>query len=556
MLSNPKDKDSMKYDNIERANILQQQFTSVFTREPEGELPTIDKKTDIEIHNLLISTDMVLKELMNLKVSKSCGPDELHPRLLTELCNHLAEPIALIFNTSMRDGRLPYDWKRAFISPIFKKGSKHLAENYRPISLTSILCKIIKHLMGEKLLSTKQYGFINGRSTTTQLLYYLDNCMKTIVDGGVIDTIYLDFCKAFDTVPHRRLVHKLEAYGIKGQILSWITAFLQDRSQEVVVNGDRSSAASVISGIPQGTVLGPVLFVIYINDLLDKIDSEGLMFADDTKIFHHISSYDDSLLLQNDIESLEDWASKWLLSFHPDKCHVLTIGKFENIQHAHRYEICGNEIEHVFDEKDLGVTLDGELRFDEHVTRKVRVANAIVGQIRRSFSYLDCNSFRRLYTAFVRPHLEYAQAVWSPHLRKQVNILENVQIRATKLVNGLGNLDYQERLKRLKLPTLVYRRRRGDMIEIYKHFHVYDRDSISSSFQPTTRPSRQHDFQLYVRTPRDGAMGIETNSFYQRTVRTWNNLPSSVVDAKCINSFKNKLDEHWKNDPVKYEYTY
>ena len=138
------------------------------------------------------------------------------------------------------------------------------------------------------------------------------------------------------------------------------------------------------------------------------------MFSDDTKIFHHISSYDDSLLLQNDIESLEDWASKWLLSFHPDKCHVLTIGKFENIQHAHRYEICGNEIEHVFDEKDLGVTLDGELRFDEHVTRKVRVANAIVGQIRRSFSYLDCNSFRRLYTAFVRPHLEYAQAVWSP----------------------------------------------------------------------------------------------------------------------------------------------
>ena len=255
--------------------------------------------------------------------------------------------------------------------------------------------------------------------------------MKKIVNGGVVDTIYLDFSKAFDTVPHRRLLGKLEAYGIRGNIFNWIRGFLDDRTQEVVVNGTKSDPASVISGIPQGTVLGPVLFVIYINDLLDNITSGGLMFADDTKVFRHITSRDDALELQSDIAKLEQWSNTWQLHFNAEKCHVLTLGRFENIRHAHRYRIINNEIEHVFDEKDLGVTIDAELNFEEHIARKVRVANAIVGQIRRSFSYLDCDTFRRIFTAFVRPHLEYGQAVWSPHLTRNINAVENVQVRAT-----------------------------------------------------------------------------------------------------------------------------
>ena len=150
-------------------------------------------------------------------------------------------------------------------------------------------------------------------------------------------------------------------------------------------------------------------------------------------------------------------------------------------------------MEHVFEEKDLGVTVDSQLSFEDHIANKVRIANAMVGLIRRSFSYLSCYLFRKLYLALVRPHLEYAQVVWAPHSKKLINILENVQIRATKLVDGFGSLEYTERLRKLNIPTLVHRRARGAMIELYKHFNVYSKETLSESFQPRQRNTRSHD---------------------------------------------------------------
>ena len=241
------------------------------------------------------------------------------------------------------------------------------------------------------------------------------------------------------------------------------------------------------------------------------------MFADDTKIFRLISSREDALELQSDIAKLEDWSNTWQLRFNPDKCHVLSLGKFKNIKYTHRYVVYNNEIEHVFDEKELGVTIDSELKFDEHIAKKVRVANAIVRQIRRSFSYLGCDTSRRIYTAFVRPHLEYGQTIWSPYLLRNINAVENVQVRATKLVDGLGKLEYSERLKRLNIPSLAFRRKRGDMIEVFKHFiKSYDKSTLASSFQPRQRVSRKHKFQLHMPPARDGKHGLKSNFFYHR----------------------------------------
>ena len=323
----------------------------------------------------------------------------------------------------------------------------------------------------------------------------------------------------------------------------------------MTVNGSKSSPSAVISGIPQGTVLGPVLFVVYINDLLDNVSSGGLMFADDTKIYRQITTRDDALQLQQDITKLEDWSKLWQIRFNHDKCHVMTLGKFENIRYAHRYTVYDIEIDHVFDEKDLGVTIDSELRFEEHIARKVRIANAIVGQMRRSFSYLDCDTFKRIFTAFVRPHLEYGEAVWSPHLIRNINALENVQIRATKLVDGLSHLDYPERLERLQLPTLLFRRKRGDLIEMWKHFHSYDESTLAPSFKPRTRPSRQHRFQLHAPPAKDGIRGAQSNFFFQRTTNLWNNLSWYVVEAINVNEFKNRLDEHLAYDLNKFDHT-
>ena len=204
-----------------------------------------------------------------------------------------------------------------------------------------------------------------------------------------------------------------------------------------------------------------------------------------------------------------------------------------------RYKVYGNEIDHVFEEKDLGVMVDMELSFENHIASKVRVANAMVGLIRRSFSYLSCSLFRKLYLAFVRPHLEYAQVVWSPHSKKLINMIENVQIRATKLVDGLSSLDYPDRLKMLNLPTLAHRRLRGAMIELFKHFNVYNKDTLSESFQPRLRTTRSHHRQLVERIPKDGIPGVQSNSLYYRYARTWNNLLRQVVVAKTMNSFKN-----------------
>ena len=177
-----------------------------------------------------------------------------------------------------------------------------------------------------------------------------------------------------------------------------------------------------------------------------------------------------------------------------------------------------------------------------------------MGLIRRSFAYLDCDIFKRLFTTFVRPHLEYAQSVWSPHLSKLINQIENVQIRATNLVDGLSKLEYEERLRKLDMTTLKFRRLRGDMIQLYRHFHSYDRGSLSNSFQPSARLSRKHGYQLVRLKPNDGTRGFQTNSFYFRTTKTWNDLPRDVVSAPTIDTFKKRLDDAWENHPTKYNH--
>ena len=298
----------------------------------------------------------------------------------------------------------------------------------------------------------------------------------------------------------------------------------------------------VESGIPQGSVLGPILFVIYINDLPNEVTSNILLFADDTKIFRWIQSISDSSLLQKDLDRLVDWSRRWLLKFNASKCHVLSVGEIENIVHAYNYSMDGIDLEHVFKEKDLGIIVDSQLKFDEHIATKVKRANSMAGLIRRSFTYLEPMLFKKLYVAFVRPHLEYGNSVWSPYLRKHVNAIEKVQIRTTKAVDGFGQMTYEERLRILDLLTLAHRRKRGDMIEVFKYVNVYDKAAISRSLQFGKRPSRKHNFQIIRTEAADGIRGKQRNSFHYRTVATWNDLPRNVVDSKSVESFKSNID--------------
>lgn len=377
-------------------------------------------------------------------------------------------------------------------------------------------------------------------------------CCESTAKSEVVDCIYFDFAKAFDTVPHRRLMMKLERYGINESILNWIKSFLSNRKQLVSVNGAKSSLDPVISGIPQGSVLGPLLFVIYINDLPEHVLSSIFLFADDTKIIKEINSILDSLIVQHDIEALERWSREWLLKFHPDKCHVLTIGKFENIKHAHPYQLNGEQLEHVFTEKDLGVLIDSDLSFEEHIAKQVNKANSMLGLLKRGFQDPSPHVFQTLYTTFVRPHLEYAQSVWQPRLRRSINLIESVQRRATKLVKPISRLPYAERLRRLALPSLEFRRLFCDMVQVYKHIHIYDSKTTPKKFIKRTRPCRKHIHELQMNFPDDGVRGAQSKSFFYRTISTWNALPKYVAEASSIKSFKNNLNKAWANHELRY----
>jgi hypothetical protein len=319
----------------EKAEVLLDFFSSIFTTEDKGTMPPFDSRNVQSVLEYIDVTDDKVKSfLLKLNTSKSPGPDGLHPRVLKELAEIINKPLCVIYQQSLTEGVLPSEWKSANISPIFKKGSKKKASNYRPISLSCIVCKglerllrddLTTHMIENNLFSDKQYGFIKGRSTTLQLLHMLDKWTDVLDQGEQLDAIYFDYMKAFDTVPHARLLHKIKGYGIGAHIISWIEAFITGRKQRVNVNGSKSRWTEVISGIPQGTVLGPLLFVIFVNDIPEILHNgtDIYMFADDTTFFRTIKSMTDNTIVQADITNLESWSDKWLLRYHPDKCKVI-----------------------------------------------------------------------------------------------------------------------------------------------------------------------------------------------------------------------------------------
>ena len=551
----------------DKANVLANFFSSVFTNEPEGDMPKFkDANLEVMFEEGVFEEKEVKKLLNELNPNKSKGPDCLHPKALKELQSVLTKPLTRIFNASKEEAKLPEIWKIGNVVALFKKGDKPDPGNYRPVSLTSIACKmmeklvrnqIVEHIKRNKLLSKKQFGFISGRSTTLQLLLVLDHWTEILDNGGSIDSVYMDFMKAFDKVPHRRLIKKMKHYGIGEKTLNWVQDFLSNRKQKVSVNGMDSTTHNVTSGIPQGSVLGPILFVIYINDMPDCVAATAYLFADDTKLYKEIKSPEDSNSLQRDLDSLQEWSNTWLLKFHPNKCKVMTVSNKKNINRAyHLYDSTGKEVdlEKSEGEKDIGVFVDDQLTFSRHIQQQANKANSIMGLIRRTYSYLDEQSFKYLFQALVRPHLEYAEAVWSPSKVGDIDVLENVQRRATKQIPSLKNLEYSDRLKKLKMPTLKYRRLRGDMIETFKIINgIYDRDVTENFLEidQNTR-TRGNDKKLKKKYSK---LNIRKFSFTNRIVDIWNNLPNEVIKVKTVKSFEMNLDKYWETQELKYDHT-
>ena len=391
-----KSSDGITYSDPERkANILNDQFTSVFNSgETTDNIRPMGDNTYPSMPDITVTPKGVMKLLNGLQIHKATGPDGISTRLLKELAEELTPVFTIFFQASLNQGVLPSEWRNADVVPIFKKGAKNKAENYRPVSLTSISCKMLEHVITSSImdhlekhdiLTDAQHGFRKRRSCETQLILTIQDLAKTIDDRGQTDDILLDFSKAFDKVPHARLLHKIHHYGIRSNIHQWITNFLREREQQVVLEGYKSRKSPVESGVPQGSVLGPLLFLLYINDLPDYIDhgSTARLFADDCVLYRTIRSVDDAQKLQKDLEALQRWEKDWLMEFHPQKCQVLHITNRRSPLRE-PYNIHGHVLEEVDSAKYLGVNIHRTLNWNTHINAVAKKANATRSFLQRN----------------------------------------------------------------------------------------------------------------------------------------------------------------------------
>ena len=413
---------------------------------------------------------------------------------------------------------------------------------------------ITNHLIKHKLLSVHQHGFVRNKSCLTNLLETLDLMTEAINSGSTVDAVFLDLAKAFDIVPHEALIIKLKAYGINGTLLQWCISFVTGRKQRVIMGKYISEWKPVLSGIFQGSCLGPTFFIIFNNDMPDKMKHFIKLFADDTKLIAIINNLQDNLSFQLDINAASKWTSDWHMRFNEDKCKIMHImKKRKQDQYKHSYTLNDKDLVETVSERDLGVIISNDLKWKTQCETAASKANSTLGMLKRTFSYWNLSSLKTLYTSFVRPQLEIFSSVWNPYRKKDIKKLESVQRRATKLVPSIRKLPYDIRLIRLGLTRLTDRRDRGMLIDFYK---IYNNINKVRWHVPIRQPN-------YL--TQDGpASGIRNNEhsivmqnkintaqreyfFSNRIVPHWNKLPKSVIEAKSVNSFKNKLDLHLFN---------
>ena len=531
------DKGTMKYDAVDKCEVLSKQYQSVFTKEDgnaEVTLPGSDYPTINDIH---IDTNGIEKLLRNLKVHKAAGPDGISCQILKELAEELAPVLGALFEQSLRDGVLPDDWLKANIAPIFKKGNQHHAENYRPVSLTCVTCKLLEHVICKHIhnhldkhdiLTEYQHGFRRSHSCETQLLTTIHDLSSYRDSNTQIDIGVLDFSKAFDTVPHKRLLSKLQYYGIRGPIQAWISQFLQSRNQSVVIDGASSKPVRVESGVPQGTVLGPLLFLLHINDLPTHVSSHVRLFADDCLIYRPIRNEQDQIALQNDLDALARWGDTWGMRFNVGKCNIMTICRTKS-KHNRLYTIGGQVLHEVESAKYLGVTISNDLSWSPHITSVVKKANSTLGFLRRNLRSCPVKLKQTAYFSLVRSKLEYASPVWDPFLKCDIARLEQVQTRSVRFCKK--NYNYKTRVtpmrEELNWSLLEERRREARLTLFYKVVHgivAVPVDNILIKSDSRTRSNHPYKFrQIQAKTEQF------RNSFFPRTICDWNPLPADIV---------------------------
>ena len=545
------------------SEMLADQYCSVFSQPQYSstlpyELFPDEALSRSSITRIIFSNEELEEAMDELSDNAAAGPDGFPAILLKKCRKILAPPLANIWRKSLAEGIVPHNCKTAYISPIHKGQSRALPKNYRPVALTSHLVKVFEkviraHIVSfmecHQLFNSNQHGFRGGRSCLSQLLNHFDKVTWYLEHGKPVDVVYLDFAKAFDKVDIGITLRKLKFLGIRGEVGRWLTDFLTDRKQTVLVNGAKSAPRQVASGVPQGSVLGPLLFFILIGDIDQNIASSFISsFADDTRVGRQIENTEDIQFLQADLESVYDWAEQNNMEFNSDKFELLRYRlRGSTVQSSLGYRSgVGSEIVEKSNIIDLGVMLSNDATFSEHINEKVTAVKAKIGWVLRTFRNRGCLLMLTLWKQLILCDLDYCSQLWSPSKTGDIQALELLQRSFVRCINGMRGLNYWEQLRKLRLYSLERRRERYIAIYIWRilegHVPNFDVTTISSQWHP--RRGRECLVPRILSSAPSSIQRVRYDSLPIKGSRIFNSLPQYIrnITDVDVNTFKARLD--------------
>ena len=549
-------------DPKEIADVFQEQFCSVFSdpKNPNTKEPTF-KTPELTFldEGLEIKDEDIIKVCKELEITSSPGPDGIPAKILKECAEILAVPLGLMWRDSLRLKKVPEFYKMGYVTPLYKKGDRSSPKNYRPVTLTSHVAKLferivrshmVAHFEKNGLFSKKQHGFRAGRSCLTQLLGHIDWVLQTLCGEKDVDTVYLDYSRAFDKVDIRLLLAKMKRYGVHSDIVEWMESFLTGRTQKVVLDGSKSEIAIIISGVPQGSVLAPLLFLIFINDLEKEVkDSILSFFADDSRAAKDIATEDDMAKLQADLNRVMDWSTRNNM--------VLNEEKYELLSHRHNpgkdcqplpmtgteyITTSGTTITPSDSVRDLGITVCSDLSWRPHIVKVAKKGRCMAQWVFGVFSGRDRELMITTNKTLVRSQMEYCSPLWNPQGVTDIQLLESVQRGYTAKIAGMKDLNYWQRLKALDLMSLQRRRDRYAVIHMHKVYRGLVPNETGVNFYQTSRHGVKAEVPDLSRVKSKRISSLYGSSFGSVGPKLWNCLPKDIREIEDPGLFKYNLD--------------
>jgi len=531
------------------------------TQHSPPDIPNI--QTD-GLEQIVITENEVEDMLKILDTTKATGADMINPRFLKEASSILKYPLCKLFNLSLTSCCFPSEWKAANVTPIFKKDSPSNLKNYRPISLLSVVGKVMErcvykhiynYLLENGITSSNQSGFTPGDSAVNQLLYITNEFGNALDKGKEIRVIFCDISKAFDRVWHRGLLRKLRSIGINGQLLTWIDSYLSNRKQRVVINGCTSDWENIHAGVPQGSILGPLLFIIYINDIVADINSSIKLFADDTSLYLIVDDpLDTAETLNGDLTKIHDWSMKWLVKFNPQKTETLKISRKTNRPFHPPLVMDNNIISSVTEHKHLGLTISDDGTWGKHIDMISKKAYTRVNILRKFKFILDRKTLEKIYMSFIRPLLEYGDVIWDNKSVSLINKLESIQTEAARIVTGGTRLVSINKLyTETGWERLSERREQHRLVYFFKMSKGLTPQYLSNLVPINLRSIHDHNTRhSAIIPPVRTRTSLYSNYFLPQTVRSWNLLPETVKNCTSLSSFKSHLRTRFIKHPFHY----